>query len=169
MPNGNGGERRGGCPASPADRPRPSMTAGGRAEMWLTWNHFFVPASFPRVNRPGARYACLRLSLAETGEPAPAAAATVRLRAQTKLHLDSPRRTVVGGRPTSQIHVEAARAVRVAHLGNAPDTAHKTVRALAASHGLNAAKARHELVGRTSPREPQVPASAIRTTSSHPP
>jgi hypothetical protein len=34
MLKGNGGERRGGRPVSPADRPRPSMTAGGRAETW---------------------------------------------------------------------------------------------------------------------------------------
>ena len=167
MPKSNGGEQRGVRPASLADRPRPSMTAGGRADTWVTWNHFFVLASIPRVDVPGGWCARPRLYRTETGEPAPAAAATVRLRAQAKHHLDSPRWTVVARGPIAQIHVEAARAVRVAHLGNAPDATHKAVRALAASHGLNAAKARDELVGRTSPREPQVPASAIRTASSH--
>ena len=108
---------------------------------------FLVPASIPRVDVLGVWHARPWLPRTETGEPAPAAAATVRMRAQANQHLDSPRWTVVGSRPIAQIHVEAARAVRVAHLGNAPDAAHKAVRALAASHGLNTAKARDELAG----------------------
>jgi hypothetical protein len=142
------------------------MPVGERAAQWVTWNHFYFPASTGflhshlfRRRLPSTSPRKSFLAGSEACKIAAASIAPVRRGAEPQLDHRAPWRPIILLRPGAQFHAQTFRAARVRPSRQTPDAGQKPGVAL----GKNAGHRAQPLRKASQPGDTDVSRTAFRT------